>query len=46
MVLLGDITLNGGALTIFRNGEVTGGGTLTNTGTSEISGSARLSYQN
>jgi len=42
MVLLGDTTLNGGALTIFRNGEVTGGGTLTNTGTSEISGAGEI----
>ena len=42
MVLLGDTTLNGGALTIFRNGEVTGGGTLTNTGASVISGSGEI----
>ena len=31
-----------GALTIFRNGEVTGGGTLTNTGASVISGSGEI----
>jgi hypothetical protein len=42
MVLLGDTTLNGGALTLFWNGDVSGGGTLTNTGTSVISGAGEI----